>query len=706
MPIPIAMDIPNIEMPEIEINGIADEKAWEQALLAGDFTTYRPKPDQEPRAQTVVKILSSKEALYLHFSASHEPEKNVYAGFGRRDSRKGDDYVGVLIDPLGSGERGALFISNALGVQLDGTLVRGRDSDLVPWGGSWSSWDTQWVSSGRITDDGYEVEIAIPWASIRHPAVIDTLGLTVFRRIARGSEMSAWPRLDPNIEGTLVQAASLGGPGAMPKSLGLSVLPEVTATRTNEGVQKDRVGIAGVAPGLTLEAAPSPALQLLATLNPDFSQVESDEAKIDINQRYSLQYEEKRPFFLEGQEWFTHPIKDLIYTRSMVAPLYGARATSETGQFTSAVLHVHDQNPSGSVAEEGGWSNDEVEGKSSDSTVARLQWASENDGMVGAILSHKSIRGADLQHSLFGVDGRIKLSRRITLQAAALGSSTDGIDQENGVAPAGVLRTLFRTRHLQGRVETRYRSKDFRSENGFQPISDAITVINRTEIVTYPKWQNIPRLLFSPTDGEFSIRENGELREYDFRPSIGSWFGNGTYFMVEGGPGGEEYEDIWLDYSDVALMGGGSWTSWLRTRMRLEAGQAPYYDGDEPSIGDKYAARANIVLQPFRRFSFSPSLSWERFMQDRKEVYQGVVARLKLEAFATPTIWNRWILDHSTFSENRTVETLFAWERMPGQAIYLGGRYSIGGINEDGAPDPNLSPSWALFTKLSWVFSG
>ena len=157
MPIPVDLDIPIVENLSIEIDGIADEEAWENAILIDDFTTFRPNPGLTPSQTTMARIVSTKDALYLHFKANDSRPEAIYRSYGRRDSRKSDDYIGVLVDVLGSGERGALFIVNPLGVQLDGTLVRGKDSDLVPWGGSWSSWDTRWSSAGRQTQSGYEV---------------------------------------------------------------------------------------------------------------------------------------------------------------------------------------------------------------------------------------------------------------------------------------------------------------------------------------------------------------------------------------------------------------------------------------------------------------------------------------------------------------------------------------------------------------------
>jgi hypothetical protein len=704
MPIPFAMDIPNIDKAAIEINGRADEHAWSQAITIEGFTTVRPEPDLPAQRATEVRIFYSDEGLYLHFKAYDQDAEDIYSGFGRRDSRKGDDYVGILLDPLATGERGALFISNPLGVQLDGTLIRGRDSDLVPWGGGWSSWDARWSSAGRRTDQGYEVEISIPWKAIRHPRTMDQIGVTLFRKVARTAELSVWPRIDPNVEGVLVQSATMSGPGEMEPNLGFIVMPELTVTRTDEGVPEDRLGYNGVAPGLTVQIAPSPALQMLGTINPDFSQVESDETKIDVNQRYSLQYQEKRPFFLEGQEWFNHPFKNIVYTRSMVTPLYGLRATSEAGRMTSAVLHVQDRTPSGSVSEGGGWSAEDIGDRSALSTIGRLRWAIGDDHMMGLIMSHRLIENSNMEHQLMGIDGRIAVTEKLSVQAAGLVSATHGREQNGAAAPAAIVRSRIRTRHIQGKLEGMYISEDFRSENGFQPISDAITVRNRTEIVTYPNWSLIPRFLISPTDGELSVRANGELREYEFRPSIGSWFSNGTYFTLMGGPGGEEYEGEWLDTNQAALMGGGSWTRWLRTRTRIKTGEAPYYDGDTPSVGFRHNASIEIGVQPIPMLVVTPILTWERFNQEGETLYEGLISRLRIELFANAHLWNRWILDQSTFTGNRSIETLFAWEHTPGRAIYLGGRHASGGLDLNDEPNPTLDPSWALFAKMGWVF--
>ena len=192
---------------------------------------------------------------------------------------------------------------------------------------------------------------------------------------------------------------------------------------------------------------------MLATVNPDFSQVESDEAKIDVNQRYSVQYEEKRPFFLEGQEWFRHPMDDLVYTRTMVTPLYGLRATSETGDVTMSALHVWDRQPAPSVSEGGGWTADELDERQALATVARARMALGGDSMIGAIVSDRNIIGTRKRHHLFGVDSRVALSEALNIEGSVLASSTKGIGQDGELAPAAVLRKRWNANRVESFLE-------------------------------------------------------------------------------------------------------------------------------------------------------------------------------------------------------------------------------------------------------------
>ena len=706
MPLLLPADMPLVENPEVVIDGRADEAAWAEATEIEGFVVYRPQPGATPSGQTRVKVMASEEALYVHFEADTPEPEALRSGYGRRDSRRNDDFVGVLLDTQGGRERGALFLVNPLGVQTDGILVRGGDSELVPWRGGWSSWDTRWFSAGHRTEDGYTVEIKIPWSSVRHPEVIDEARVLFVRRSATSSEMSSWPVLDPSVQGVLTQTDPIGGPGKVKKSSPWQFRPEITATRSDQGIPEDRLGVRGIAPGMTMQYAPGAGLQLLATVNPDFSQVESDQAKIDVNQRYSVQYEEKRPFFLEGQEWFRHPMDDLIYTRTMVTPLYGARATSESGDLTMSALHVWDRQPSSSVSEGGGWSSDELSGREALATVARARLALGADSMVGAIVSDRNIIGTQKRHHLFGLDGRVALSEAFNLEGAILASSTKGDTQDGEVAPAAVLRKRWNGGRVESFVEAQYISKKFRSENGFQPLADWMSVRNETEFFIFPEWRPVPRIFIMPASAEGAWTTEGKPRLYSYEPGFGFWTSGGALFWFEAELEGESYAGEWLDTVSGNMMAGGSWTRWLRTWIRASAGEGVLYDESNPSIGQKTKANLDINLQPIERLFLGPQIGIERFTQQGTEVYSGHVFRFKVEAYATNSLWSRIIYDRSSFDDSQAYEALFAWEHSPGSAIYLGGSTRLIKGTADQPSPTDGEREWTMFTKASWVFDG
>lgn len=326
------------------------------------------------------------------------------------------------------------------------------------------------------------------------------------------------------------------------------------------------------------------------------------------------------------------------------------------------------------------------------------------DSMVGAIVSDRTIMNTDLRHHLVGVDGRVAVTDALNLEGALLGSSTRGEDQDGRFAPAGVFRNRVNTRHIESMVEVSYISPDFRSENGFQPYADWVSVENDTELFIFPTWSAVPRVFLTPGNGEAVWTESAELRKYAYTPGIGFWTQSGALFVFDADVEGEEFADQWFDTVRGSVMGGASWTRWLRTWVRAEIGEGILYDEDNPSVGLKRKLKFDLSLQPFSAVRIAPQIGWERFTQGGTEVYDGAVLRVKLELYATPTVWNRWIYDKSTFDNSQSIEALMAWEHAPGQAIYLGGRTAVTKGTDDEPSDTEGKREWAAFAKASWVF--
>jgi hypothetical protein len=682
------LDIPRVPDAAITVDAVADERAWADALVLPEFVSFRPVPDQVPSGRTVVRVVADDRGMWFHVQAFDAEPHRIRAGYGRRDARTSDDAVGVYLDPAGEVQRSYKFQSNTLGVQTDGTNAAGAPEDL--------SWDARWWSAGRVTDTGYEVEIGIPWRAVRHPRQADRMGIWVYRVVPRTGERSSWPRLDPNVSGLLVQEAIVGGPGLLPRDIGLDLIPELTYGATQDGAPSGRFTWQGIGPAVTARYSPSARLQALATVNPDFSQVESDASMINLNQRFALYFQERRPFFLEGQEAFTHALDNLLYTRSMSAPVYGVRATSEFGGTTAAVLHVLDAAPLPSVSENGGWTEEDVAGYQALDTVARVRQSIAPDSFVGLLVSDKTLLGTDRFNRLGGFDLRYRLSPRWAMEGSALASVTraDGVGE--GLAPAGNLAAYYGSRALSYWTTTTYVHPDFRAENGFITAADRLTESTGFGIDFYPGGRWIPTWGISPATVSGTLNHDGQLRLFSYLPEVWLQLRNGVEVTIGAAHAGDLYAGELLVTDRAVVEVTGAWTEWLRTTAAASTGTGALYDPVAPTVGWKEAASWSVTLQPWERLALTGSGSAERLDVGSVGSYAGWVGRLKLEAYASRRLWARAIVDRTTFSDRDSAELLTAYEYWPGSAVYLGGSHQWYG-------DPSVANTWAVFAKASWV---
>ena len=688
VPIP---DLPPDEV--VLVDGLAEEAAWDSAAVFTDFVVFHEVPDTEPTGATEVRVLHGPDALYLHFTCLDPSAGEIRANLGRRDTPVGDDAVLVYLDTTGEAQRAYVFEVNPRGVQSDGILLAG--------GGQDGSWDGQWRSAAVLGDEGYTVEIAIPWRSLRHPVEAEVLGLSFERVIARFNEKSAWPRRDPDIDGILVQQGLVEGPGRLGRRAGLDLVPDLTYGLSQDGPSSQRWGHEGVSAGLTLRYAPVPQFWLLATANPDFSQVESDSSQIDVNQRYALSVEEKRPFFLEGQEWFLGGYGELSYTRSMVSPIYGARATAELGPGTLAVLHTMDRSPSPSVSAEGGWTEEQIGDAYALQTLARGRRPLGDDGYVGLFYSDRRLPEADLWNQVGAVDGRVRISDAWVAAGGVAGSATRFADRDSGFAPAGNLELERTTKHSTLTTELRYLAPDFRAENGFVVQPDRIGLDQELELRAYPSAPRISRVRMRPMNGGVAWDTSGELVEGWAATNAYVNGKRGRYFGGGFDAGTEQFAGAWLTSGGGAFSVGGRLMPWVRGYFLGVYGTTAIYDEEDPRTGWSTFDKVQLTFEPIPRLAWLVSVSYLRVweLSGGEPLHEGVIGRSRVEVFATRAWSARWVVDGSSFSEVVRSEALVAWERTPGRAIYLGGASS-------GVPGAWFAePEWQVFAKASWVFS-
>jgi hypothetical protein len=690
MPLALDVDLPFVQDAQIVIDAQADEAAWAQALVVDDWVTYYPVSGQEPAAHAEGRLLVDDQAIYLHCRVFDPEPARVRARITRRDGIWGDDWLGLYLDPSGEAQRAYLFLVNPFGVQADATRMAG--------GGDEMSWDGLWQSAGQLTDDGYQVELRIPWRTVRHPAELERVGVSLLRAMARTGERASWPARDPDVSGIIVQENLLRGPGAVDERLGLSVTPSLVFGWTDGGPSQERWGALGIAPDLTLRFDPSPAVAGLLTVNPDFSQVEGDAYQIEVNRRYALYLDEKRPFFTEGREWFEGPYGEIVYTRSMNTPRYGARATVEADGWTVAALHVLDGAPTSTVSEGGGWGEAELgpEGdrRSTFDTALRVRHGVGQDGHVGLLYSDKTISGSGLANRVMALDSRVRLADAWSAEGALL-SSTTGYESGAWVwAPAGYALLEHESEHWVGQLESAFVDQGFRAENGYLPWADSWFNYGWGGYRFYPGWAPVKRVGLYPFGLAAAWRpSDGALRDFEIEPSLVVHFANAMGLTAWVEREGELVDEVMLISDGGGMELWGPVTRWLSLELGTELGEGRYYE--ELLVGSIAAVWGELKLTPGRRTSIGFEGVWERMTDGDRELYAGWVGRARLDLFASRRLWARLVLDRSVLGDEQGAQVLMAWELSPGRAVYLGG-----GLGQQG-DDP---AGWQVFSKLSWQF--
>jgi hypothetical protein len=342
-------DIPRLEA-SVEIDGRLDEPAWAQATRLTGFWQYQPVDGRPAEEETEVLVWYAPDAIYFGVIARDRNPGAIRATVADRDNIDKDDHVVIDLDTFHDRRRAFSFGVNPLGSQSDGVRSEGAGqvTDLDP-GSTDLNPDFIWQSKGRITDRGYEIEIRIPFTSLRYPGNgPQTWGFNVTRVVQRTGYTDTWTDVRRANASFLGQEGAIGGLYDLKRGVTVEAQPFVTATADgSRDPASGRFAREDVDPdaGLNLHLGFT-SYALDATVNPDFSQVESDEGQVTVNERFALFFPEKRPFFLEGIELFGSP-QTLVYTRRIVNPKAGAKFTGKLGQLGVAHLTAVDETGDG-----------------------------------------------------------------------------------------------------------------------------------------------------------------------------------------------------------------------------------------------------------------------------------------------------------------------------------------------------------------------
>ncbi|MDE3271933.1 carbohydrate binding family 9 domain-containing protein [Pseudoalteromonas sp. G4] len=326
----------------ITLDGVLDEPHWQQATFIDLPWEVEPVEGIAAKVKTHAWIYEDGDQLYVAFKAFDPNPEKIRASIRDRDDLWSDDNVILMIDTFNDERTGYQFYVNALGAQADA-----RMTDYGTWMED-PSWDAIWDAKTQISDDGYTVEMIIPFTAIRFPLVEgkQTWGLSLYRNMPREvRNQYSNIKFDYDIKCSFCQFDKLTGLENAKPSKNLQLTPTLTASRNDKRDTGDawENGDAEFEPGLDIRYGLTSDAILNATINPDFSQIEADAGQLDVNTTFALFYEEKRPFFLDGADSFETELLNLVHTRNIADPDVGAKITGKSGVHSYGVLYADDQ---------------------------------------------------------------------------------------------------------------------------------------------------------------------------------------------------------------------------------------------------------------------------------------------------------------------------------------------------------------------------
>jgi Domain of unknown function (DUF5916) len=492
---------PRIEA-EIEVDGQLSEDAWRNAAVLTGFSQFSPVDGVASADSTEVLVWYSPSAIHFGIRA-FEAHGGVHATLADRDRISADDHIQILLSTFNDGRQATVFAVNPLGVQSDGALVetgstsgngfnnavvRREVADLSP--------DYIYQSKGRVTDSGYEVELRIPFKSLRYQSAAEqSWGINVTRQVQHSGHEDSWAPARRSANSFLAQSGRLVGLTDIRRGLVLDVNPSVTS-RTTGRDDGTGWGYSGGGPSIggTARWGITNNLSMTGTANPDFSQVESDAGQLLFDPRDERFFQEKRPFFLDGIEQFTTP-NNLIYSRRVAQPVAAVKLTGKAFGTDIAVLSAVDD-PDATDSGHHPFYN-----------ILRLQRDVGASSRLGMVYTDR-IEGGDYNRVL-GADARIVFGGIYTLQLQAAGSRTRTGDAI-ATAPLWQARFLRNGRTFGFQANINASDEDFRARSGFLPRPGLVHLTFRPRTTLYGGGGSIME------SATFDLNLNGRWRYDEF----------------------------------------------------------------------------------------------------------------------------------------------------------------------------------------------
>jgi len=738
--------LPSIRIPKIDTPpSLSDfEDMQPNARVAGQmlkvtgFVNREPADGSKPSQDTDAYLAYDARNLYAVFVAWDNDPHKIRARMTRREDIFSDDSVEIMIDTFHDARRGYAFTANPFGIQWDALWTEGSiGGQLADFSGFDMSFDTVWNSEGRLTSRGYLVLMAIPFKSLRFaPTDEQTWGIILNRTIPRTNENMFWPRISNRVQGRFNQAASMTGLDHISPGRNMQFNP-YGAFRTYRAIdQRDRSNpvFAGRAfkpdVGLDSKFIFHDSFVLDATVNPDFSQVESDQPQITVNQRFEVFFPEKRPFFLENSNYFTTPI-NLVFTRRIAHPEYGLRLTGKSGPWAVGVLAADDRAPGEAVIP--GSSN---AGDRAVFTIARVSRDVFAQSTIGAIFTDREFAGT--HNRVGGIDANIKLNRNWRVQGQAVQSATTFLDGTSESGPG--FRVLANRSGRKFNLSTTYSdySPEFNTATGFVNRTDVRHETLNASYFWRPEGKHF--ISWGPTLSQFEIYDHsGTPLDHFVYPGVRFDFTRNTWFNFH--PFG--YDDVYLrpqDYNGLSrvtaypqpfwgIEGGTSWLKQADVNWFFVSGEGVNYNpssGRIPLMAHEDQANVTLAIHAGGRLRIDNNYLLEHIREHDAKLtaVTNHIVRSKWNYQFTRALSARMIMQYTSVLSNPLISTLspdkgfnadflITYLVHPGTAVYVGYNSNLRNLDRRLQPTPTgllttrddfMNDSRQFFVKISYLW--
>ena len=698
------------------IDGVLDDEVWQrEPLQLDDWLSYNPNRGDKISSdfRTEVRVAYDDRNLYFAFHCIDSEPSRIRTTVARRDSAGNDDWVAISLDSTGTGQTAYHLFVNPSGSQMDAlnTSSSGEQFDA----------DFVWYSVSKMTSDGYVVEMQVPLQSIRFSSGENVrMGILFFRKISRLGISYSWPSLPPGQWVFDRHARLVFDHLSQPRLV--EALPSITY-----GVSQTRVDTARWNPldgkpdvGLSGKFGITSNITLDGTINPDFSQVESDAFQVQVNQRFPIFFSEKRPFFMEGMGLFNvagtggdSNMRTAVHTRKIINPMWGSKVTGSAGKVTFGVLNSLDETPNDDVdGVDVPGRAPEISGHDKLFTIGRATYTLGGPSYAGAIVTD-SERG-DRYNRVAGADLYYKPVPTQQISATVLSSRT-GVGGEDATGVAGQATYNYETRRYVTITQFEHYDREFRMDTAFVNRTGFTSVWTYHDVSFYPKsgteffLQRIHPYIFlkrghdDVQDGSEAFLQTGirlnTTRQgfFDFNHSGGHEAWVGRRFNT-----GRDFNTFGV----IQIV------RWLNVNAGFNTGPAIYYDRIDPFQGRSHSAWFGTTLQPNQHFTLDVNANFDRFNRasNGERVYSVDIVNAKTTYQFNKHFLVRLLEQFDSSTHQLLTDLLASYEFVPGTVFHAGygslyerNGTPSGALAADGAGQNYLLVNRGLFFKASYL---